>query len=76
MTTLGIILIVYVISAIYLDYDIRTTNQCSLWNFLTDTEDAFNKSKFPLLILIVTLPILAVWALTDKIKDKGGKKWN
>lgn len=72
MTILGIILTVYTVSAIYLDYDIRATNQCSLWGFLTDTEDVFNKSKFPLLILIVTLPILAVWALTDKIK--GGKK--
>ena len=70
MVIFSITFIVYIISAIYLDYDIRTTNQCSLWDFLTDTEDIFNKSKFPLLILIVTLPILAVWALTDKIKDK------
>ncbi len=69
MTILGIILIVYIISAIYLDHNIRTTNQCSLWDFLTDTEDTFNKSKFPLLILIVTLPILAIWAFTDNRKD-------
>ena len=69
MTILGIILIVYIISAIYLDNNIRTTNQCSLWDFLTDTEDIFNKSKFPLLILIVTLPILALWAFTDNRKD-------
>ena len=69
MTILGIILIVYIISAIYLDHNIRTTNQCSLWDFLTDTEDTFNKSKFPLLILIVTLPILALWAFTDNRKD-------
>ena len=68
MTILGIVLIVYIVSAIYLDYDIRTTNQCSLWDFLTDTEDTFNKSKFPLLILIVTLPILALCAFTDNRK--------
>ena len=69
MTILGIVLIVYIVSAIYLDYDIRTTNQCSLCGFLTGTEDVFNKSKFPLLILIVTLPILALWAFTDNRKD-------
>ena len=69
MITLNIMFIVYIVSIVYLNYDIRKTNDCSLWEFLTDYENFPTKDKlFPLLILIITLPILALWAFTDNKK--------
>ena len=64
--------IVYLVSAVYLNYDIKKAEECSLWDFLVESGDLFSSTNkiFPLLIIVISLPILALWAFTDKIKDK------
>ena len=64
--------IVYLVSAVYLIHDIKKVEECSLWDFLVESGALFSPTNkiFPLLVIVISLPILAVWALTDKIKDK------
>ena len=63
--------IVYLVSAVYLNYDIKKAEECSLWDFLVESGDLFPPTNkvFPLLIIIISLPILALWAFTDNRKD-------
>ena len=63
--------IVYLVSAVYLDYDIKKAEECSLWDFLVKSGDLFSPTNkiFPLLIIVISLPILALWAFTDNRKD-------
>ena len=63
--------IVYLASAAYLNYDIRKVEGCSLWDFLVESGDLFYSTNkvFPLLIIVISLPILALWAFTDNRKD-------
>ena len=63
--------IVYLVSAVYLNYDIKKVDECSLWDFLVESGDLFYSTNkvFPLLIIIISLPILALWAFTDNRKD-------
>lgn len=64
--------IVYLASAVYLNYDIKKYEECSLWDFLIKSGDLFSATNkiFPLLIIVISLPILALWAFTDNRKDK------
>ena len=63
--------IVYLVSAVYLNYDIKKVEECSLWDFLVESGDLFSPTNkiFPLLIIVISLPILALWAFTDNRKD-------
>ena len=71
MVIFSIIFIVYLASAVYLNYDIKKVEGCSLWDFLVESGDSFYSTNkvFPLLIIVVSLPILALWAFTDNRKD-------
>ena len=63
--------IVYLASAVYLNYDIKKVEGCSLWDFLVKSGDLFYSTNkvFPLLIIVISLPILALWSFTDNRKD-------
>ena len=63
--------IVYLASAVYLNYDIKKVEGCSLLDFLVESGDLFYSTNkiFPLLIIAISLPILALWAFTDNRKD-------
>ena len=71
MVIFSVTFIVYLASAIYLNYDIKKVDECSLWDFLVKSGDLFYSTNkvFPLLIIVVSLPILALWAFTDNRKD-------
>ena len=71
MVIFSITFIVYLVSAVYLNYDIKKYEECSLWDFLVKSGDLFPPTNkiFPLLIIVISLPILALWAFTDNRKD-------
>ena len=63
MITLLVITGIYGMSLLYLVYDLKK-HDCSLKQLLFP--DNFKPSLFPFVIFVVTLPILAIWAFTER----------
>ena len=66
MIYLFIILFIYILSFLYINYRSKKEGEHSFYSMFLDLSE--DVSIFPILIIIVALPLFALWAFVEKDK--------